>query len=132
MTFLVNEMDTMEDQAILTVLNVFIGDLDRSTNRYKRTNAPLDVNYMTCCVLDFRTKACSIVTLHFLITLLYWFALCFVYIISSRISVLWNDTKKHKASAPGDFKQAPLSFFTKKTYYCKSRGGIMVQYVEVH
>ena len=32
LTFLVNEMDKMEDQAILTVLNVFIGDLDRSTN----------------------------------------------------------------------------------------------------
>lgn len=103
-------MDKMEDQAILTVLNVFIGDLDGSTKLLltKGTNAPLDGNYMTCWVLDFRTKAYSMIL--YIFSSLYFIHLPYTFFASHYVELAYCEMIQiNIRPAPGDFKQAPSS-----------------------
>lgn len=108
-------MDKMEDQAILTVLNVFIGDLDGSTKLLltKGTNAPLDGNYMTCWVLDFRTKAYSMIL--YIFWSLYFIHLPYTFFASHYVELAYCEMIQiNIRPAPGDFKQAPSSVLYKK------------------
>ena len=106
----------MEDQAILTVLNVFIGDLDGSTKLLltKGKTAPLDGNYMTCWALHFRTKAYSMILYIFLS--LYFIHLPYTFFASHYVELACCEIIQiNIRPAPGDFKQAPSSFLYKKS-----------------